>query len=149
MDYKSDLKKLRESYIKATPMQRLCIAWQRIVNPGHGPNLLVAYVSAVEGFARSLAMHQEAHTKEKLSLIYPKYRNKNIEELITQYLQSKIDLDPETFFGTETWRKLRFAISYRNLLAHECTYLGQNKYPDLLNACKEVLTKLEGLQYTT
>lgn len=150
MDYEAHLKSLRKSYIEATARQRLNIALQRINNPGHGPNLLVAYVSAIEGFARSLSMHQEAHTKPELSSLYPKFRNIGAKELITEYLQKKINSDPENFFGKETWAKLGFAIDYRNLLAHECTYLGQDKYPDLLVVCEEVLRKLaeaEGLKF--
>jgi len=150
MDYEAHLMTLRRSYIEATPRQRLNVALQRINNPGNGPNLLVAYVSAIEGFARSLAMHQEGRTKQEVSSLYPKFRNIGAKKLITQYLQKKINSDPENFFGKETWTKVGFAIDYRNLLAHECTYLGQDKYPDLLAACREVLKKLaevEGLNF--
>lgn len=152
MNYREHLEALRKDYIEATPSQRVHVASQRINNPDHGPNLIVAYVSAIEGFARSLAMHQEGHTKSELSAIYPKYRNMSAEKLIELYLQKKINLAPHAYFGNEIWEKVGFAIGYRNLLAHECTYLGQDKYPDLIDACKQVLKKLitlEGLQEVT
>ena len=88
MDYRAHLDSLRKDYIEATPSQRFHIAGQRIDNPDHGPNLLVIYVSAIEGLSRSLVMHQEGHSKSELSIIYPKYRNMGAEKLIEQYLQS-------------------------------------------------------------
>jgi hypothetical protein len=150
MDYEAHLEQLRELYIKATPRQRLGIAVQRISNPDHGPNLLVAYVSALEGFARCLAMHQEGQSKTELCAIYPKYRNMSTEQLITEYLQKKIDSDPLSFFGQGIWKMIRYAVKYRNLLAHECTYLGQDKHSDLIAACAQALRKLadvEGLEF--
>lgn len=95
-------------------------------------------------------MHQVASTKQELSSVYERFRRKNAEELIICYLQKKAKCEPELFFGKEAWIRLRFAIDYRNLLAHECTYLGQDKYPDLLTVCHEVLMKLadaEGIQF--
>ena len=56
MNYEVRLKPLRKKYIEATLSQRLHVALQRIKGSGDGPDLLVAYVSAIEGFARSLAM---------------------------------------------------------------------------------------------
>lgn len=34
------------------------------------------------------------------------------------------------------------AVDYRNLLAHECTYLGLDKFPSLIDGCEEILEKL-------
>jgi hypothetical protein len=71
MDYEAHLTQLRKLYIEATPRQRPGIAIQRISNPDHGPDLLVAYVSAIEGFARCLAMRQQGHSKAELAAVYP------------------------------------------------------------------------------
>lgn len=150
MEYEAHLKQLRKLYIEATPSQRLNIAFQRISNQDHGPNLLVAYVSALEGFARCIAMHQHCQTKAELSAIYPEFRNKSTEQLINQYLQRKIGADPTSFFGQDVWDMIGYAVRYRNLLAHECTYLGQDRYPDLIAACGDALKKLanlEGLEF--
>jgi hypothetical protein len=149
-DYRTHLSGLRKAYIEATPKQRLRVASQRISNPDHGPNLLVAYVSALEGFARCIAMHQEAHSKGDLSAIYPEYKHIGAEGLVERYLQKKIKKDAQSYFGQDVWEKIGFAIAYRNLLAHECTYLGQDTYPDLIQACEHVLqnlAELEGLDF--
>jgi len=149
-DYEKHLSDLRQAYIEATPDQRLHIALQRIKHPDGGPNLLIAYVSGLEGFTRSLVIHQEARSKAELAAIYEKYRRKKLEELISEYLQKKINKKSESYFGTPIWQRVVFAISYRNLLAHECTYLGQETYPDLIAACECVLQKLaelEGLEF--
>jgi hypothetical protein len=82
-DYKAELDQLRRSYIEASPRQRFSIARQRIRYPEHGPNILVANVSAVESFARCLAMHCHAKSKAALSELYPTYRFKGAEELIS------------------------------------------------------------------
>jgi len=79
---------LRKTYIESLPKQRLSIAKQRIKNPEHDPNRLISFVSAVEGFARSLCMHQRARTKAELSAIYPEYCKRSAKSLIVEYLTS-------------------------------------------------------------
>src|SRR5206468_2754030 len=142
VDYDQHLAELRKSYVEATPGQRYSIARQRIENLEHGPNVLVACVAAVEGLARSLAMHREAlrgakplDLKAQLSAIYPKYKWKGPEELIEQYLLDQGLASAPNFFGGDTWERLHYAIEYRNVLAHECTYLGQDRSPALIEAC--------------
>ncbi|MDD2733124.1 MAG: hypothetical protein PHF56_04220 [Desulfuromonadaceae bacterium] len=150
MNFEAELKKLRTLYIEATPNQRLRVIQDRLKNLHQGPNLLVVYVSALEGFARCITMHQHGSSKEELTAIYPRYRNMGLEELVTKYLQTKKELAPSSFFGPETWEMVKYSISFRNLLVHECTYLGQNKYPQLIHACEQalgLLAKLEGLNF--
>ena len=145
-DYKAHLSELRKIYIEATPEQRLNIASQRINNPSDGCNMLVAYVSALEGFARCIAMHQEAHSKAELSTIYPAYRKLDAKRLVERYLQKRIKKGAQSYFGRDIWEKIGFALDYRNLIAHECTYLGQDRYPALIRACEHVLRKLAELE---
>ena len=74
--------------------------------------------------------------------LYPKYRFRGAEELIVEYL-AKLNLgSPESYFGGDTWKHFHFAVEYRNLLAHECTYIGQDRSPLLVDACSSVLHKL-------
>ena len=147
-EYDVELANLRKVYVEAMPRQRYSIGRQRIQNLEHGPNVLVACVSAVEGLARSLAMHSEAlranpsDLKSKLSLIYPNYRHKAAEELIEQYLISAGMPKPAELFGPDTWEQFHYAVQFRNVLAHECTYLGQHLSPVLIEACQRVLHKL-------
>ena len=142
------LAELRRSYVEALPKQRLSVAKQRISNPHHDPNRLIAYVSAAEGFARSLCMHQRGQTKQELSALYPGYERRGPQGLIGEYLTAKGLGAPSEHFGAETWRLFGYAVDYRNLLAHECTYLGQDRSPSLIDACRKVLQTLardEGL----
>lgn len=142
------LTQLRREYVEASPRQRLHIAKQRINNPDHDPNRLIAYVSAAEGFARSLCMHQPPRTKQGLSEIYAEYERRGPKGLISEYLTAKGLGAPRDHFGADTWALFGYAVDYRNLLAHECTYLGLDRSPRLIDACRKVLQTLakdEGL----
>jgi hypothetical protein len=148
-EYDEDLATLRKIYVEATPRQRYGIAQQRIANLEHGPNVLVACVSAVEGLARSLAMHVDAQARAKpgtlkseLSAVYPKYKWKDAEDLIETYLKAIGQPNPPEYFGLETWELFHYAVEYRNVLTHECTYLGQDRSPALIAACQAILHKL-------
>lgn len=141
-DIEQHLAGLRRSYVEALPKQRLHIAKLRIQNPEHDPNRLIAFVSAIEGFARSICMHLRAKTKAELSQLYPEYWRRGAEDLISEYLSARSLGDPATHFGPETWRLFGYAVQYRNVLAHECTYLGLDRSPALIEACREVLRKL-------
>ena len=148
MEFEAHLADLRRSYVEALPQQRLHIGKQRINNPEHDPNRLIAFVSATEGFARSLCMHQQARTKAELSALYPEYERRGAKALIGEYLSAKGLGQPSAHFGEETWQLFGLAVEYRNLLAHECTYLGQDRSPQLIDACRRVLQALakdEGL----
>ena len=148
-DYEDHLAELRKIYIEATPRQRYSIAKQRIDNLEHGPNVLVACVSAVEGLARSLAMHGKvlgkvipSEIKPELSAIYPEFKRLGAESLVAEYLSGSGLPTPAEYFGPETWQRFHYAIEYRNVLVHECTYLGQDRSPELIEACQSVLHKL-------
>lgn len=144
-DYLAELEKIRAAYVSSLPRQRLHVISQRLDNPTHGPNLLVTFVSAVEALSRSLAMHAKGRTKAQLKQLYGKYRDREVKSLIAEYLTSRGHDSPGDFFGADTWRKFGYAVSYRNMLVHECTYLGQDKYPHLRQACQVVLDRLTGL----
>ena len=145
-DYEDHLVRLRRDYVEANPKQRLGVARQRIRNPKHDPNRLIAFVSAVEGFARCLAMRCHAASKAELSAVYPSYRNKGAEELIEEFLAVRALGSAADFFGAATWKRFGYAVQYRNLLAHECTYLGQDLSPKLIEACRIVLESLAKTQ---
>lgn len=143
IDYAKHLEDLRKLYVNATVSQRFNIARQRMENPGHDPNRIIAYVSAVEGVARSLVMHEiRSNTSEEIIALYKKYRNRKPVEMIVKYLQLRNLPDPNQYFGKEYWDKFLFAIEYRNLLAHECTYLAQDISPPLIDACTRILSRL-------
>jgi hypothetical protein len=141
-EIESHLAELRRAYVEALPKQRLSVAVQRIKNPHHDPNLLIAYVSAIEGFARSLCIHQRGRTKEELSAAYKEYERRGPQSLVGEYWAAKALPSPRERFGADTWELFTYAVEYRNLLAHECTYLGQDRSPGLIDACRKVLQTL-------
>lgn len=139
MDYAAHLKDLRESYYRSYPNQRVNVAKQRIANPEHGPNLLVTHVSAIEGLLRSLVVWGGSESERPDEDTYNKYKNWGVDSLYKEYKkQAKCgDLVSET-----TYQLVGYAVAYRNILAHECTYLGQDKYPQLIAACEEFFTAI-------
>lgn len=140
-DYEEHLRKLRETYVRSYPRQRLNIAKQRIDNPCHGPNLLVTYVSAIEGILRSLVVWKETDSGRPGIETYNKYRRCGVHQLFEKYLQQH-GVRSDAIISAEKFELVGYAVEYRNLLAHECTYLGQNTYPDLIDACQEFLSRL-------
>lgn len=140
-DYEDHLKKLRELYVRSSPRQRIGIAKQRISNPNHGPNLLVTYVSAIEGILRSLVVWNETVSRRPKIETYNKYKRCGVGQLYQKYLQQH-DIKSDVIVAAEKYKLVGFAVEYRNLLAHECTYLGQDKYQDLIDACHEFLSGL-------
>lgn len=133
---------LREIYVQSTPRQRLNIALQRIGNSDHDPNLLVTRVSAVEALARSLLVHHLASAQSDALSFYDVFRHSGPTSLVEAYFQVKCTSTPETVLGASVWESFGQAVHYRNLLVHECTYLGQDKTPALLDSCRNVLLKL-------
>jgi hypothetical protein len=139
IDYVAELERIRSKYISVSPRQRLHVIRQRLANPDHGPNTLVTHVSAVEALARSLVLHNAGSDP---SAQYSKFRNHDPDKLVALFLERIRAGTPAEVLGQDVWQKFRYAVSYRNLLVHECTYLGQDKYPQLENACQLVLSKL-------
>ncbi len=118
------------------------IAKERISNPDHDPNLIVTYVSAIEGVLRSLVMwYETAPPSRPTAKTYSKYKNWTVRELYEKYLERR-NGKSEELIPAETCELLWYAVEYRNLLVHECTYLGQNRSLKLISACQEFLCKL-------
>lgn len=140
-DYEKHLRKLRKQYVRFFPRQRVKIAKQRISNPSHGPNLIVTYVSAIEGILRSLVVWKETVSGRPEIETYNKYKRCGVRQLYEKYLQQH-DIKSDVIVAAEKYTLVGYAVEYRNLLAHECTYLGQDKFPDLIDACQEFLSGL-------
>ena len=77
-----------------------------------------------------------------MKALYASYKRRAATTLVTEYLEKRGIVTPKDFFGQDTWQLFHYAVEYRNMLAHECTYLGQDKYPSLIAACEEVLQAL-------
>jgi hypothetical protein len=139
IDYAEELQSIRAAYVGASPKQRLHVIRQRLANPDHAPNVMVTRVSAVEALARSLASHQAGKSP---SGQYARLRNEDPDRLVELVLACSGAGTPKEVFGTECWQLFRHAVNYRNMIVHECTYLGQDKSPHLEKACETVLEKL-------
>ena|SRR5215831_8231268 len=142
IDYLAELSQIRDAYISATPRQRLSIVRQRLEDHHFGPNRLVTSVSAVEALARCLMQHVGAKSKDDLRKVYPRYKNWTAKTLVREYLEKRGITDPGAFLEEDNWRLFGYAVEFRNLLVHECTYLGLDKFPSLIAACEVVLEKL-------
>jgi hypothetical protein len=145
IDYVAALALIRDRYITATPRQRLSVIRQRLEDHHFGANRVVTSVSAVEALARCLVLHGRAKSKTEKRTLYCRYRDLESKTLVKEYLKSRGIADAKTFFGADNWRLFQYAVSYRNLLVHECTYLGLDKFPALIEACETVLDKLAKL----
>ena len=142
VDYVAELLKIRDMYATATPRQRLSIIRQRLEDHHFGANRVVTSVSAVEALARCLVLHRHAKSKADKRKFYAQFQGRKPKSLVEEYLKSRGVDDPTAFFGEDNWRLFRYAVDYRNLLTHECTYLGPDKFPSLIEACEAVLEKL-------
>lgn len=145
IDYVTRLEKLRDSYITAYPRQRLAVIRLRLKDHHFGANRLVTCVSAVEAYARSLVLHRGAKSRDDLRKNYQRWRKPSAGFLVAAYLKERGINDPETFFEEDNWKLFGYAVNYRNLLVHECTSLGLDAFPSLIEACEIVLDKLEEL----
>lgn len=148
IDYVGELASIRATYLQLTLKQRLGIIEQRLLRKDSGPNNLVNAVSAVEGFARILICQMHATKLGGIEAAYKKYRNAKPLDMIQEILASHGHDDPTTYFGEDTWQLLGYAVQFRHMITHECTYLGQDKSPSMMEACGEVmigLAKFAGL----
>ncbi|NLR74896.1 hypothetical protein [Leeia aquatica] len=146
IDYAAECDSLRAAYVRAHPQQRLKVIMQRIAQQEIGATRLVTMVSAVEALARSLVVNSvAAKTNQKLDIegAYKKFRNGKPEDMVRMVLEHYDKGDPGLFFQGDTWDLFRLAVDFRNLIVHECTFLGQDKYPALIWACEEVLNALK------
>jgi len=71
--------------------------------------------------------------------------NRKPQTLVEDYCRLKGKEDSKKYFGEENWKRFILAIGYRNLLAHESTYLANYKFMPLEEACREILKRLAKL----
>lgn len=142
LDYATELSDLRSLYVSVHPQSRLNVIRQRLAKSEIGPTRLVTIVSAVEALARSLAVHASVKQGLEIASVYDSYRYEKPEALVKEVLNRYGDIEPQTYFKEDTWSLFLSAVGFRNLIVHECTYLGQDKYPSLIQASEDILTSL-------
>ena len=141
INYEFEQKELRKTYISAKPQIRLNVILKRIKESEIGPMRLLTLMSSIEALSRSLLIHAEVEVGNNIEQVYEKFRLEKPEKMVEKYFR-KFKLNCNTFYKEDTWLLFKNAIDFRNLIIHECTYLGKDKYQSLIMACEEVLSSL-------
>ena len=127
---------LRDLYIRGTPRQRYRIALDRIEHPELGPSLFVNVMSALEGFARTVAVHSRVTNGQSVEIAYSSLRNVGPIELIADHICPAYDTTPAELFEPTDWALLPDAVKFRNLLVHEATFLNGGTTTRLIDAAR-------------
>ena len=149
IDYVAELHRLRETYATVPPQSRYNVILKRLEAEEIGPTRLITVVSAVEALARSIVVHRHRPNNTEALRVYAVQKDKAATTLIEEVLKSYGMGPASTHFSEDTWPLFRHAVNYRNLVVHECTYLGQDKYPSLISASYEVLDELASISGLT
>lgn len=149
VEYVAELLQLRETYATVPPQSRYNVILKRLEAKEIGPSRLVTVVSAVEALARSIIVHRQCPNKTEALGVYAAQKDKAATTLVEEVLKSYGKSPASAYFSEDTWPLFRHAVNYRNLVVHECTYLGQDKYPSLISASLDVLNALASLSGLT
>lgn len=133
---------LRKVYVNSHPSGRIQIANQRIRYPNCGPNKIIVRVSAAEGIARSIIINLKQAKGENIKTVYKKYKHKNPDDIIRDICK-EFRTGPWKFFGKKNWLDFIWAIKYRNLLIHECTFVRQTISNRLIKATDHIIICLK------
>lgn len=135
---------LERAYAIATPAARLRVIRQRLAG-AHGEmgsTRLVTVLSAVEALARSLVVHSCGRPPRTAAMRHKQFRATGPVELVEEVLRLRGALRGAQHFGPEAWDMFEVAARYRDLIVHECTYVGQDRHPHLIAAADTVLRGL-------
>jgi hypothetical protein len=141
VDYVDDLRKLRDIYVANPPKARFISIQKLLARNTDGIEKLITAVSGVEALARSMVVHWQSKGKD-IENTYDIYKHKTPVQLIEEVFNIYKKVTPESYFTEDTWPLFKYAIEFRNLVVHECTFLGQDKFPSLISATEEVLSAL-------
>lgn len=144
---------LQRAYAMATPAARLRVIRQRLAS-AHGEigsTRLVTVVSAVEALARSLVVHSAGRPVSTAEMRHRQFRHTGPVELVEEVLRLRGAPKGLEHFGRDDWEFFEAATHYRDLIVHECTAVGRDRYPHLIDASEAVLKgliELAGLDST-
>lgn len=142
---------LQRAYAMATPAARLRVIKQRLAS-AHGelgPTRLVTTVSAVEALARSLVVHAAGRPASTAEMRHRQFRDVGPVELVEEVLRLRGAGHPLEHFGRDTWELFEAGTRYRDLIVHECTWVGPDRHPYLVAAAEAVfrgLVEVAGLE---
>ena len=106
-------------------------------------------MSAVEALARSLVVHASGRPAATAEMRHRQYRNAGPVELVEEVLRLRGAAPGARHFEAGNWELFEVAAVYRELVVHECSTIGQDRYPFLIAACEAVLrglVELAGLE---
>jgi hypothetical protein len=142
-NYKEHLDNLRHAYVNANYQQRYKVIQDVLEDyPLDAPNKLIAYVSAVEAYSRTLLVCMAGNARGAKENAYERVKYAKPLDMVLEVLASQ-GVSEASFYEGDDGELLRYAVEYRNLLVHECTYLAPDKYRPLIIACERVLSGLD------
>ena len=143
-ELREELEQLRKSYAVSKPSARLFTIRQRLARAEAeiGPTRLIATVSAVEALARSVVVHAPGRPPATANFRYQQVRQKQPADLVEEALRLHGGKLPAEQVGATTWDLFGLAVQARNLVVHECAYVGQDKYAPHVDAAERVLESM-------
>ncbi|MBN8746370.1 Uncharacterised protein [Xylophilus ampelinus] len=142
VDYPAELRSLRKVYVDSTPWQRYGIIKRRLAHEEIGPVRMCTMVSAVEALARSIVLQHEVDQGADRDTVYRRIWRDGPQKLTERALAIHGRTIESAGFAGDAWALFLLANEFRNLVMHECTYLGQDKFPSLIAGAENVLAVL-------
>jgi hypothetical protein len=142
---------LLRAYAMATPAARLRAIKQRLasVHAEMAPTRLVTMVGAVEALARSLVVHASGRPPHTAEMRHRQFRDTGPADLVQEVLRLRGAGPAGQHFAEAAWTGFEAAVRYRDLIVHECTFVGQDRLDHLIADADTVLRgliELAGLQ---
>jgi hypothetical protein len=141
MSLDDECRAIRTVYVLHTPRARLNIIRERIEYARReiGASRLITTVSAVEALARSIVVNGNSRAT---AASYDLYKRAGPVELVPMALALFARGTPAQNVGEDVWQDFATAVDPRNLIVHECTQFGQDKWDRLIGAAETVLDLL-------
>ena len=135
---------LQRAYAMATPAARLRAIRQRLASAhAEMPSTrLVTVVGAVEALARSLVVHSFGRPPQTAEMRHRQFRDTSPLELVQEVLRLRGVGAATLHFADDAWHGFEAAVRYRDLIVHECTFVGQDRLGHLIEDADAVLRGL-------
>lgn len=99
-------------------------------------------VSAVEALARSIVLQHEVDQGADRDAVYKAIWRDGPQKLAERALAIHGKTVESAGFTGDAWALFLLANEFRNLVMHECTYIGQDKFVSLIAGTEHVLAVL-------
>lgn len=142
IDYAAELHTLRAAYVGSAPRSRYGIIKRRLEHDEIGPVRMCTLVSAVEALARSIVLQHEVDQGADRDTAYKKIWRDGPQNLTERALALHGTTVESAGLAGDAWALFLLAVEFRNLVMHECTYVGQDKFTSLIAGAENVLSVL-------